>query len=183
MTKLPEGIRPRADAVAALTDAVCQKHLDAEYRELCRKLIERLARKRPSPLARGEARIWAGGAIYVVGRQNFLFDPSMRPHMTVDQLSESIGVPKSTLGNKAALICKILDITRMTYDYHRREMLARDPLPWMIEVNGFLMDARQAPPEIQADLRRRGIIPDVDPLIEEQSKPDTGDRQSLERGK
>jgi len=163
---LPKEIRAQAEAVLSLVDAFCERHLDAEYKELCRKLIEKLARKRPSPLARGEARIWAGGAIYVVGRQNFLFDPSMRPHMTVERISEGIGVPKSTLGNKASLICKTLRITRMTYDYHRREMLARDPLPWMIEVNGFLMDARKAPPDVQAELRRRGIIPDVDPIPE-----------------
>lgn len=163
---LPEAIRTQAEAVLALADSFCDRHLDAEYKELCRRLIHKLARKRPSPLSRGEAKIWAGGAIYVVGRQNFLFDPSMRPHMTVDQISDGIGVPKSTLGNKAALMCKILRITRLTYDYHRREMLARDPLPWMIEVNGFLMDARQAPPDVQAELRRRGIIPDVDPAPE-----------------
>ncbi len=163
---LPEAIRGQAEAVLVLVDAFCERHLDAEYMQLCRRLIEKLARKRPSPLARGEAKIWAGGAIYVVGRQNFLFDPSIRPHMTVDQISHGIGVPKSTLANKAALICKVLGITRLTYDYHRRDMLARDPLPWMIEVNGLLMDARRAPPEVQAELRRRGIIPDVDPSSE-----------------
>ena len=66
------------------------------------------------------------------------------------------------------MICETLGITRLTYDYHRREMLTRDPLPWMIEVNGFLMDARKAPPEVQAELRRRGIIPDVDPTPDEE---------------
>ena len=118
-------------------------------------------------MARGEAKIWAGGVIYVIGRQNFLFDPSQRPHRTVEQISAGIGVPKSTLGNKAALICKTLKITRLTYDYHRKDMLAQDPLVWMIEVNGFLMDARKAPPEVQAELRRRGIIPDIDPAPDE----------------
>lgn len=163
---LPEAIRTQGEAILALTDSFCDRLLDAEYKALCRKLVQKLARKRPSPLARGEAKIWAGGAIYVVGRQNFLFDPSMRPHLTVDQISDGIGVPKSTLGNKAASICRILRITRLTYDYHRREMLAKDPLAWMIEVNGFLMDARKAPPEVQAELRRRGIIPDVGPAAE-----------------
>ncbi len=38
-----------------------------------RKLVVKLARKRPSPLARGDLRIWAGAAIYAVGTVNFLF--------------------------------------------------------------------------------------------------------------
>lgn len=174
---LPNVVRAQAEAVLSLVDSFCQRYLDAEYKRLCRKLIEKLARKRPSPLARGDAKIWAGGAIYVVGRQNFLFDPSMRPHMTVEQISKGVGVPKSTLGNKAALICRTLRITRLTYDYHRREMLAQDPLPWMIEVNGILMDARQAPPEVQAELRRRGIIPDVD--LPQESDPPAGEKKPV----
>jgi hypothetical protein len=34
-----------------------------------------------------------------------------------------------------------------------------NPLAWMIEVNGFAIDARSAPPEIQHEAYRRGLIP------------------------
>jgi hypothetical protein len=163
---LPTSIRPQAEAILEVTNAFCDRLLDAEYKALCKKLVERLARKRPSPLARGEANIWAGAVVYVVGRQNFLFDSAQKPHLTPDHIGEGVGVPKKTISNKAGLICRILGITRMTYDYHRKDMLARDPLVWMIEVNGFLMDARQAPPDVQTELRRRGIIPDVDPVTD-----------------
>ncbi len=54
------------------------QRLDAEYASLCRKLVAKLARKRPSPLERGDRRIWAAGAIYAVGANNFLFDPARR---------------------------------------------------------------------------------------------------------
>jgi hypothetical protein len=50
-------------------------------------LVARLARKRPSPLVRGDARIWAAGAIYAVGQVNFLFDRAQDPHSTADQLA------------------------------------------------------------------------------------------------
>jgi hypothetical protein len=43
---------------------------------VCRRLVARLARKRPSPLVRGDMRIWAAGAIHAVGQVNFLFDRS-----------------------------------------------------------------------------------------------------------
>ncbi len=54
----------------------------AEYGELVRKLVAKLARMRPSPLVRGDLRIWAGAAIYTVGSVNFLFDRTQHPHLT-----------------------------------------------------------------------------------------------------
>jgi hypothetical protein len=89
-----------ADEIAAITDRVCAEHLDVEYGELCRKAIAKLARKRPSPLLRGETRTWAAGVIYAMGMVNFLTDPTGRPHMTTDRLSEVTGVGKSTLAAK-----------------------------------------------------------------------------------
>ena len=144
-----------------MTDAVCTQHLDAEYGELCRRLIGKLARKRPSPLARGDLRIWAGGVIYAVGSVNFLFDRTQRLYLPADQLSALIGVPKSTLANKAKIIREILHLGPLDTEFCRREILGRHPTAWMISVNGFIMDARTMPPEIQAEARRRGLIPDL----------------------
>ncbi len=41
----------------------------AEYAELIRKLIAKLARKRPSPLVRGDLRIWAAAAPVDAGKR------------------------------------------------------------------------------------------------------------------
>jgi len=56
-----------AEEIAGITDRLCAEHLDAEYGALCRKAITRLARKRPSPLSRGEPRTWTAGVIYAIG--------------------------------------------------------------------------------------------------------------------
>jgi hypothetical protein len=96
--------------------------------------VARLAGKRPSPLLRGDLRIWAGATIHVVGSLNFLFDRTQRPHLT-------IGVFEPEL-------C-------------RREILESHPMAWMISVDGLIVDARTMPPEIQAEARRRGLIPDL----------------------
>ena len=61
--RIPQPLRRDAEQIFKLTDAFCGEHLDAEYAELVRKLIAKLARKRPSPLALGDLRIWAGAAI------------------------------------------------------------------------------------------------------------------------
>ncbi len=75
-------MQERAAEVIAVTEEVCLKDLDAEYATLAQRLVARLARQRPSPLARGNARIWAAGALYVVAQVNFLFDGTQSPHMT-----------------------------------------------------------------------------------------------------
>jgi hypothetical protein len=78
--RIPEPLRHHAEEIFKVTDPFCATHLDAEYGDLVRKLIARLARKRPSPLARGDLRIWAAAAIYAVGGVNFLFDRTQHPH-------------------------------------------------------------------------------------------------------
>src|SRR5664279_1330755 len=75
---VPHAVRPSADQVVAVTDAVCRAHLDMEYADLCRAVVGKLGRKRPSPLTRGDLRIWAAGVVYAVGQLNFVFDPSSR---------------------------------------------------------------------------------------------------------
>jgi hypothetical protein len=152
-----------ADEIAGITDRLCAENLDAEYGALCRKAIARLARKRPSPLLRGEARTWAGGIINTIGMVNFLSDPSQLPHMTTERLSEVTGVGKSTLSAKARVIQQVLGLGPMDSEYSRKEMLAKNPLAWMVQVNGFVVDARTLPLEMQAEARRRGLIPDVVP--------------------
>jgi hypothetical protein len=57
----------------------------------------------------------------------------------------------------------MLGVGPMDPGYSRRDMLAKNPLVWMVEVNGFVVDARTLPPEMQAEARRRGLIPVLPP--------------------
>jgi hypothetical protein len=159
--RIPQTLRHDVEQILTLTDPFCAEHLDAEYGELVGKLVAKLARKRPSPLARGDLRTWAAAAIYAVGSVNFLFDRSQRPHLTGDDLSALTGVPKSTLANKAKLIRDVLRIGQMEPEFCRRELLTSNPMAWMISVDGFIVDARLMPPEVQTEARRRGLIPDL----------------------
>jgi len=118
----------------------------------------------PSPLLRGDGRIWGAAIVYTVGQINFLSDPSLTPHLTTDQFSAASGVPKSTLASKARLIRDTLNTGQFDPDFCRRDLLPRNPMAWMIEVNGLVVDARMLPPELQAEARRRGLIPDLDAL-------------------
>jgi hypothetical protein len=65
--------------IVALIDQFCREHLNEEHAVLCRKLAEKLARKRPSPLLHGSPDAWASGIVRTVGMVNFLQDKSLTP--------------------------------------------------------------------------------------------------------
>ena len=161
LVKLPKTVKPSADLILGFTDRFCAEHLDAEYAALCRRLVTKLARKRPSPLLRGDLFIWAAAVIYTVGGLNFLFDRSQQPHLSTDDLSALTGVPKSTMANKAKVIRDMLKITLFSFEFQRRSLIEQNPAAWLIMFDGFLVDARLMPPEIQEEARRLGLIPDL----------------------
>ena len=158
--KIPVALRPRAGEMVEITDAFCAEHLTLNTGELCWRLIACLRASACRPRAR-EPRIWAAGAVYELGGANFLFDRSFEPFMSADQLAAGLGVPKTTMANKARRIRDVLDLGPMEPELCRLEILAAHPLAWLVELDGFIVDARQLPPELQAEARRQGLIPDI----------------------
>jgi Domain of unknown function (DUF6398) len=113
---VPSAMRPVYEAIVALLDPFCAQHLNAEYAQLSRELAAALARKRPSPLARGKPEIWACGIVYALGTVNFLFDASQTPHLRADALCAAFGVKQSSAANKARLIRETLAPARSSGD-------------------------------------------------------------------
>lgn len=162
--RVPQQMRPLYDEITGFTDAVCRDHLDEEYAALARKLAATLARKRPSPLVTGRVKTWAAGILYTLGRVNFLFDKSQTPHMRADELCQICGVSPSTASAKAKAIEDLLDIGIMDPKWSRPSKLDDNLMAWMIQVNGFIIDARTAPLAIQEEAFRKGLIPYIPAL-------------------
>lgn len=139
--RIPVALRPRAAIIIDATDRFCAEHLDAEYAELCRRLVARLARKRPSPLARGDLTIWAGAALYAIGTLNFLFDATQRPHLTSAELCRMAGVSQATASNKARDIRTLLGLAPFDPELSRREVKDASPLRKLVEVGGLIVPA------------------------------------------
>jgi hypothetical protein len=158
---VPREMREKYEAVTKSTDEFCREHLNEEYAELSRKMAAALSRKRPSPLESGRARSWAAGIVYALGRVNFLSDDSQEPHMNMGELCERIGVSQSTASNKSREIWNRLDLVQLHPDWCLPSMLEDNPLAWMIEVNGLVVDARIMPKEVQEEAYRLGLIPYV----------------------
>lgn len=157
--RIPRAMRPRYEALVALTDAVCREHLTEEYAELCRRLVAALCRKRPSPATRGWPESWACGIAYAIGSVNFLFDRTQTPHLAAGELCALFGVSASTGGNKATEIRRLFDMGPFDLAWCLPSKLDDNPLAWMISVNGLIVDARRAPRPIQEEAPRLGLIP------------------------
>jgi hypothetical protein len=154
--------------ITAITNAFCNEHLNAEYAQICRQLAAALSRKRPSPLLRGKAKTWACGIVYAIGSVNFLSDRSFEPCMKMETLCELFGVGKSTGANKAAEIRKMFDMDLLDPNWTLPSRIATNPRAWMITVNGFIVDARYAPLEIQEVAYHKGLIPYIPGLPQEE---------------
>jgi len=106
-----------------------------------------LCRKRPSLLARGKAPTWACGIIHALGMVNFLFDSSQTPHLGASQIWEHFGQSSSAMQAKSKQIRDLLGMYPMDPDWSLPSMVDKNPLIWMLEVNGLIIDVRQAPKE------------------------------------
>src|SRR6478736_5836195 len=95
-SKVPGEVSPVLELILAMTDQFCREKLDEEYAALCRRLAEKLARKRPSPLLGGKPETWACGIIRTIGWVNFLDDRSTKPHMKLPEIDRAFGVAEST---------------------------------------------------------------------------------------
>ncbi len=51
------------------------------------------------------------------------------------------------------------DGSQMDPDWSLPSMVEKNPLIWMLEVNGLIIDVRHAPREIQEEAFRKGLIP------------------------
>ena len=156
---VPKSMQATYDATMRLTDEVCAKHLNAEYRDLARDMAAALCRKRPSPLASGQPRTWACAILYELGRVNFLSDRSTQPHMTLAELRAAFGASQATASAKARVIEDALRVRPFDPEWTLPSLRDQNPLVWMAEVDGLLVDLRQMPREVQEIAFEKGMIP------------------------
>jgi hypothetical protein len=165
MTKLgramsvPRQLQPTYESIIALTDPFCRNHLNDEYRELAQRMAAALCRKRSSPVTSGQVRTWACAILYALGKINFLSDPSTQPYMTNADLCTAFGVGQSTASAKAQIVLQALKTHQLDPKWSLPSLLDMNPLVWMIEINGILIDLREMPREVQEIAFAKGVIP------------------------
>lgn len=166
---VPNNMKHVFAEITSLTNSFCEKFLNDEYALISRKLAAAFCRKRPSLLTKGKNLTWAAGIVYSAGWVNFLGDQNQTPYMNTKALAERWGVGLSTIQNKKLQIQKAVNLIRLDPDYTLSSRLRANPLVWMVEVNGFIMDMRAAPPEFQKAAFDKGLIPFI-PSVQKDSQ-------------
>jgi hypothetical protein len=158
MAEVHKAYAARFSELVEITDGFCDAHLNAEYKDLCREMAVEVCQE-GSPVLHGKPEGWAAGIVYALGQVNFLTDPSQTPHMTAADIAKGLGVSTATMHAKAKVIREGLDLVPFDPDWCLPSNLEDNPLVWMLEVNGFLMDIRHAPREAQVVAYQKGLIP------------------------
>jgi hypothetical protein len=122
-----------------MTAAFCRQHADAEYEGLCKKLIDKMARKRTVPFLSGRVEIWAAAIVYALGSINFLFDESFLPHATPDTVCNYFKVSKRTVAQKAKLIRDMFKLGYFDPEFSTERMIKNNPLAKLTMVDGLLV--------------------------------------------
>ena len=159
--RIPKALAEKFTTITTLTDAFCTKHLNEEYQQMIQQAVGALARKRPSPLLKGREHVWAAAAVHAVGRANFLDDPSQSPHCRPKVIFEYFGIAEGTGQGKSKEIRDILAMGRLSPDWTLPSKLADNPMVWMLQVNGLVINIRHAPIELQRLAFEKGLIPYV----------------------
>lgn len=156
---IPKEMESTYKIISAILIDYCTNYLSKEYEELCLHALEKLCRKRPSPLKSGRSNTWAAGIIYAIGANNFIFDKSQPIHMTAKELTAPLNVAASTASTKASTIKKMLKIDYFQQEWCLPSSIADNPMIWMVMINGLPLDARMLPVDLQEICYKKGLIP------------------------
>ncbi len=158
---IPAKIRGVHDAIASLIESFCAQRLNAEYRAHCLRLLGVLARKRPTPLVNGRPNSWACGIVRAIGWVNFLDDSSQTPHVKSREIDQHFAVSMATGQARSKQIRDLMKMRPFDVEWSLASRVERNPLAWLIQVNGLIVDARSMPHEVQEEAFCLGLIPFV----------------------
>jgi len=114
---------------------------------------------------------------------NFLDDRATQPHLKLTAIDKAHGVGESTGQGKSKEIRKILKIHPFDMQWTLPNRMDDNLIGWMVEVNGFSMDVRRAPREVQEIAFQKGLIPCIPAEREASSvKDDDYENQEVTRG-
>lgn len=128
-----------------MTASFSNEYLDEDYKELCEKLIRKMARKRIVPFLSGRIEIWAAAIIHALGSINFLFDNNFEPYASTDDICNFFRTSKSTTSQKAKIIRDMFKMNYYDEEFSTKFMKENNPFSEMTMVNGFIVPSDMLP--------------------------------------
>jgi hypothetical protein len=178
LKRIPKEFRQIFTDIVELTDKFCEDHLNEDYQQLARDMAIKLCRK-GSPVTQGKARSWACGVVHALGWVNFLHDRNTKPYLSSADLAEGFGVSQGTMLAKSKKIRELLKLMPLHPGWCISVLIDDNPLVWMVEINGFVMDMRTAPREFQEAAYAKGLIPYIPDDQEDSVSDDEDNTETL----
>lgn len=157
--KVPKNMARIYNEIAKIVSSFADEKLNDEYKSLFLRALEKLCRKRPSPIIKGNPHNWACGIVYAIGSNNFLFDKRQMIHLTAYEIADWFGLAKSTAGSKGSEVSKALNLSHINTEFMLKKLIDKNPLIWYLQIDGLIMDIRKMPREIQEQAFKKGLIP------------------------
>lgn len=132
-------IENKKQEIIKMTVEFIKKFLNEEYDEVCRRLIDKMSRKRNVPFLHGKIEIWAAAIIYALGQNNFLFDKNTKPYVKPDDICLYFGTTKSTTSQKAKTIRDMFKMWFYDPEFTIPSIAKGNPLNNYIEVDGLIL--------------------------------------------
>ncbi|MEX0702133.1 MAG: DUF6398 domain-containing protein [Planctomycetales bacterium] len=155
---VPEEFRAVHADLVRLTDRFCRERLNEEYADACRALAVAVCIP-GSPVARGKRNGWAAAIAYSAGWVNFLGDAGFEPFLRGDDIAKGFGISPATMHKNAREIREGLELIQFDPRFTLPSLMDSNPLLWLVEVDGLIVDARSASREIQEAAYVQGAIP------------------------
>jgi hypothetical protein len=122
-----------------MIDDFADRYLDEDYKMLCRKLIDKMSRKKQVPFLSGRLEIWAAAVVYALGQINFLFDKSFEPYVSATDLCNYFGTSQSTTSQKAKIIRDMFKMRYFDEKFSTKRMLRENPLNEFLMIDGLVV--------------------------------------------
>ena len=186
---LSEDVQKKYNNIAEMLSSFCTEVLKEnkdDFKDIFLKLLDKLSRKRPTPLLGGTVNTWAAGIAYAIGQINYIFDKTQNYYISATELAAYFGISASTAGNKAAEIRKICKLNHFDNKWLLPIHAQDNPMTWMITINGLIVDIRDMPLELQEQAFRAGVIPYIPGIKtkttnEEKTKPALSKNNTAEK--
>jgi tetratricopeptide (TPR) repeat protein len=115
------------EQVEKLIMSFSKRNLTEEEEEICLHIWKKLTRKRNMDITRTRPDIWAGAVIWSFCRVNFKYEEDIN----LENVCAFFKNKKSTIGNKAGEIIKILKIDYFSPEFSTRKIQEHDPLNFL----------------------------------------------------
>ena len=110
-------IQIRQNQLIDLVSSFCDSELNEEYKQVCIKLIEMMAKKRRVLFKRGKIEIWASAVIYAIIQINVVYNENLDVYTTPEVICDYFDTSVSIVSDKVSMIQDLFKIKQIKKEF------------------------------------------------------------------